>query len=874
MRKQLSFILLFLAVLFLPNSILLGQYNHQEDSLLELLEGEIHDTSKTDLLIKIASEFSYSDKEKAAEYMKQAIDISKQLKSPIEKIIALNKIGNYLIYQHEYKLAIEIYEQSLNLYDKIGNHEQVSFVYGNLGRLYKNIGIYSKSLEYYNKALEIDIAINNQNGIAYGYGGIGNIYKKISNFEKALEYYQKALALNEELDIPLGVAYTCNGIGSIFSELGNYEKAISYYQRALDINKELKNKRGVIYSMASIGDIYKKINNIEKAIEYNENALELSYEISALSSTAHALSNLGYIYKEAKNFEKALGYFHKSLDINEQNNLLKPTSLILSEIGLLYAEIGNLKEAIIYCEKGLKIANDIRALNEISLAYEHLSYTYRKIGDYKKAYQYHILFSQVNDSIYSNTSAEKIAEMQTRFETDKKEKENKILKQEQIINDIKIRKQYIISITISLVLIIVLIFVVMLLRTNALRKKANKLLRKQKAEINSQAEMLENANKELKNLSIVASETTNAIMIMDPEGEIEWINEGFIRIYGYNLIELKEKFGNNIKEACSNEDIRKLLKEWIGKKKSIQYESFNHTKSGERIYAQTTITPVLNAEQEIIKLVSIDSDITALIKADEEIRRKNADITDSIAYAKRIQDAIMPSFEGLKKIVDDCFLIYIPKDIVSGDFLWFSTINGKLIIATADCTGHGVPGAFMSLIGISFLNKIVNEKGITDPAKILDQLKMNVMNSLHKSGKQGETTDGMDISIVVIDKKKKIVEYASAMNPIYLIRENNLTEYVADKMPIGMYELINKSYTKYSFDYLKGDQLYLFSDGYVDQYGGKKNRKFKYHNFKKLLVDNSDRFMSAQKEALVFNFEEWKGDQEQIDDIIILGIQL
>ncbi len=373
-------------------------------------------------------------------------------------------------------------------------------------------------------------------------------------------FYQKALALNEEIDISSGIAYTCNGLGSIFTELGNYEKAINYYQKALEINQKIDNKRGVIYSIASIGDIYKKLNNIDKAIEYNENALKLSYEISELSSTAHALTNLGYIYKEGENYERSLYYFHKSLEINKQKQLLKPTSLILSEIGFLTAELGNIENAISYCQEGLAIAKKLHALNEISIAYENLSLIYKKAENYKKAYEYHVFHSQMNDSIYSITGAEKIAEMQTRFETDKKEKENKILKQDQIIQEIKIRKQYIISITISLVLIIVLVFVIILLRTNAQRRKANKLLNQQKNEIDSQAKKLELVNKELKSLSIVASETTNAIMIMDPEGEIEWINEGFKRIYGYNLIELKEKFGNNIIEASSNENIKEMLK--------------------------------------------------------------------------------------------------------------------------------------------------------------------------------------------------------------------------------------------------------------------------------------------------------------------------
>lgn len=433
-------------------------------------------------------------------------------------------------------------------------------------------------------------------------------------------------------------------------------------------------------------------------------------------------------------------------------------------------------------------------------------------------------------------------------------------------------------------LIIAIIFIYILILLNSRRlKNANKRLEEevvkrtfeieqQKEEIKSQAEQLVTINQELEKLSIVASETKNAIIIMDADGTIQWINNAYTKLYGYTLEELKER-GENIIEVSTHPHIKNLLNDWIGSNLPIHFESLNKTKDGNRIWAQTTISPVLNKKDIITNLIAIDSDITELKETDELLRQKNADITDSISYASRIQHAITPPIDIINSDVTDSFVINLPKDIVSGDFCWFSKINQKLIIAVADCTGHGVPGAFMSMIGIVFLNKIVNEKNILDTKEILNRLRVNVTNALHKSGKSGESFDGMDISIISIDLEALQLSYSGAMNPIYLIQNNELKELTPDKMPIGIYDQLCNSFNSQQLKIEKGDQIYMFTDGYADQFGGVSGQKLRYSKFKKLILESSSLKMSEQKEKLLQAHNAWKADYEQVDDIILLGVK-
>ena len=264
-----------------------------------------------------------------------------------------------------------------------------------------------------------------------------------------------------------------------------------------------------------------------------------------------------------------------------------------------------------------------------------------------------------------------------------------------------------------------------------------------------------------------------------------------------------------------------------------------------------------------------------------ELAEKNKDITDSIKYAKRIQEAMLPNLDSMLKHLPDSFVLYKPKDIISGDFYWFA--KNLLFLAAADCTGHGVPGALMSMIGSTLLNEIINGKGIIKADDILFQLREGIIKSLKQTGADGESKDGMDISLCIINKANQSLEFAGANNPLWIIRnietietesESKLIEIKGNKQPIGIYFGEAKPFTAHTIKYNTGDVIYLFTDGYADQFGGPKGKKFKYSQLQQLILNNSSAPMRQQKENLENTIKSWKGELEQIDDILVIGIKL
>jgi len=268
-----------------------------------------------------------------------------------------------------------------------------------------------------------------------------------------------------------------------------------------------------------------------------------------------------------------------------------------------------------------------------------------------------------------------------------------------------------------------------------------------------------------------------------------------------------------------------------------------------------------------------------------KIEQQNKNIKDSLSYASRIQTALLPSTKKMNRILSDHFIYYKPRDIVSGDFYWLNEIENKIIIAAADCTGHGVPGAFVSLLGISFLNEIVqntiNEGNTIKPATVLNELRNKIVAAISNQETEEENYDGMDISICIVDKKSKTMCFAGALLPIYIVKKSEkqnekqkLLQLRGDIFPIGMSDFENYSYKNKQIKLDKGDIFYMFSDGYADQFGGDKGRKFLSSNFKKLLSDIAKYPLEEQKTKLHENIIKWRGSINQIDDIMVLGIKI
>lgn len=247
-------------------------------------------------------------------------------------------------------------------------------------------------------------------------------------------------------------------------------------------------------------------------------------------------------------------------------------------------------------------------------------------------------------------------------------------------------------------------------------------------------------------------------------------------------------------------------------------------------------------------------------------------VNSSITYAGRIQSAVLPDIKELDDFLEN-FILYNPRDVVSGDFYWYRIFEHKLVITAADCTGHGIPGAFVSMLGMSLLNEIVNEKIAEQPASLLSELRIKMKNSLNQNDGKSRQKDGIDMALCVIDTKNLSVSFAGANNPLYLVRNGNLTVYKGVKNPVGVY-LREKEFQSIELRLQKGDMLYLFSDGYADQFGGPKFQKYNLKRFKQSILDVADYPVNKQKELLSKRFKEWKGTKKQIDDILIIGLKI
>jgi serine phosphatase RsbU (regulator of sigma subunit) len=286
---------------------------------------------------------------------------------------------------------------------------------------------------------------------------------------------------------------------------------------------------------------------------------------------------------------------------------------------------------------------------------------------------------------------------------------------------------------------------------------------------------------------------------------------------------------------------------------------------------------ILNTNEELNQLnEELNSNIEVVQDKNKVIEKQNDEVKASILYASRIQNALLPVDKNIKGYFkDECFIINKPRDIVSGDFYWFEKLEDCAIIVAADCTGHGVPGAFMSMLGVTGLNSIVFQEGIFRADKILNHLHDYIYKSLQQD--QGKSSDGMDVSVLVVYDSIPIAEFAGAMNSIYCIQNNELREIKADKKPIGSNHYgKDREYTKQVIDISKPTTFYMGSDGYQDQFGGKNNKKFMKKNLKKLALEQHSQSFSKQKEIFTSTLENWikEGEEHQIDDVLLMGFKV
>ncbi len=681
--------------------------------------------------------------------------LKNKLKYANEDSNRVNTINNlaWIMQRSEPFKALDYAAQSLSLAEKIDFKPGISDAYQLLGSVKYNIGEYEKALEFYLKAIAVSEKIGDLKNVGTNNNSIGNIYAQQGDYERALEFYIKALKIKEKLGDKKGMASGYGNIGNIYYLKNNFGKAIEYYSRDLQIFTELGNKKGMADSYNNIGLVHAAKHNLSKALEFYQKDLEITKELGDKQGMADTYSNIGLIYNEKKEYEKALEFYLKSLLMREELNDKLGIADSYINIGILYLKQKHFYDARQYLTQALEIARKINAKPNVVTAYNWLSACDSATENYKSAYLNFKLFSRTKDSVINEESNATINELQTKYETESKQKQIELLNKDK----------------------------------------------------EKQAAVSEEENKQQKII-------------------LSFVLCGLITAVGFALF---------------------IFRGYKQKQKA------NLT----------------------------------LAEKNEIIEEKNKDITDSIRYAKRIQEAILPPDELVKKYFPESFILYKPKDIVSGDFYWMEEQDGKIFFAVVDCTGHGVPGAFMSIVGSNILKQSVNEHKKIKPSEILDELNIGVSATLRQTFQDSPVKDGMDIALCCYDKQKNNLQFAGAFNPLWLVRNNELMETVADKFPIGIF--VGEKIKKFSNNELsvkKGDTIYIFSDGYADQFGGINltlgtenkvyGKKFMYKRLKEVMVSIQNKTMEEQKFILNKTIEDWKGKQEQIDDILIMGIRI
>ncbi len=603
-----------------------------------------------------------------------------------------------------------------------------------LGKVYSSHSKWSQSDSCLMASNKIFTKLNRKSnmGFCYEYLGTNGYYQ--GNYIKAIDNYLKSLKLREELNDIDYQMKTLSNIGTVYKEQRDPEKALDYYLQAEKLSNKVDDRKFEASVLNNIGIIYKIMDNSEKALDKYKLAIEIFKEIGDRKLEANTYNNIAIIYDENKEFPKAKLYYNKALKIFEEEKYDYGIILVSTNLAEMMNDFGDYKSAINYAQKSLISAIEMELKDDQKLAYKSLSRSYAKMGDYKNAYKYHVLYSNQKDSIFNETASLQIAEMQTKYDTEKKEAENNLLKTEQALDKAEIDKKSSQQNLLIFVLGVALLIVVYVVYSLNQKKKINK---------------------------------------------------------------------------------------------------------------------VLNTQNQIIE-------------------EKNKDITDSITYAKRIQQAILPSLSSLQNYYDS-FIYYQPKDIVAGDFYWIEKIGNQILFAAADCTGHGVPGAMVSVVCHNALNRAVREFNLTQPSKILDKVTELVIETFEKS--DNEVKDGMDIALCALNPNTNELEYSGANNSIYIISKGELTEIKADKQPIGKYAY-SKAFVNHKITLQKSDTIYIFSDGYADQFGGEKGKKFKYSRFKNLLLELYDNPMKEQLTVINRKFNSWKGKLEQVDDVCVIGVKI
>ena len=671
----------------------------------------------------------------------------------------------------------------------------------------------------------------NDTVILASYFELGSLYLKkhpdssILMFEKSIDLISTKLKSDklqkeEEAYFNRALPLANNRIGFIQYRRGKMEEALKVFALALNQYENLQDSSKCAVVLLNIANIYNNQNEYESAFEYSLRASEIFESQGPKQNLGPTYSLMGGILERLKKRKMAREYFLKSLLINQETGNEKGISSNYNNLGMSYLKSMDTSKAIEYlklaAESNFKFQND----HKLSLNYYNLGSIYYKQGDFKKATEYSkksMESAKVNSYPIQLSKAAKLLSLTSAHNSDWR------TAYESYKTYVKMRDS---------------------LQNEKNKEAAIKDKLQYEYEKKTEIDSIKTAERDKLNESKLA----NAALREQKQKQQNY--------FLYGALALSLIFGVFV------------------------YNRFKITKKQRDI---------IDVQKQRVELQKKDIQKQKLLvdQAYDQLEEKNSEILNSINYAKRIQSAILPPDNLVKNHIPKSFILYQPKDIVAGDFYWLETTDEATYIAAADCTGHGVPGALVSIVCNNALNRSVREYGLTEPKEILNKTREIVIEEFDKS--EEEVKDGMDIALCAITKNT--VNFAGANNPLWIVRKTeyltkkqhserstilgsqySLIEYRASKQPIGLYAGM-KEFDQYEIQKCEGDIYYLFSDGFADQFGGPKGKKYKYKPFKEFLIKIQDLEMNEKKTAIQNEFNQWKSDFEQVDDLCVIGFR-
>lgn len=718
---------------------------------------------------------------------------------------------------------------------------------------YRLIGKIEKSMQYGKEGIALAEKLSFVPGIAKCLHNVGNIYLVTGEYRTALDYYKREIQywetlLNspekeEKFLAKKGIAAAYGNMGLAFQYQSDNKTSLEYQMKCLKIREEINDEKGMATALGNIGLLYQALADYSKALDYQLKSLKMEEKIKNDIGIARVLGNIGLIYTQLGESSKALEYQFRCLAIVEKANYKEFISKTLSNIGTIYFDISDFLKALEYQKKCISISIEVGDKRAMAVALNNIGTIYANLPD--------SICRKININPAEKYDMAMDYQQQAKTISEQTGEKQNLSTVYSAIADIFLKK----------------------------KKYAEAIKAGEKAYTYATEAGDQFTKKEIFRILYSAYKSLNNIK--------EALN------YYEKYVHLRDSL---FKEENKKEIIRKQIDYEYEKKETMlkaeqekERELATAEMKRQKLFTWlVTAVAIAVASITFIVILSLRSVRNQKIEIEKQknlVDEKNRQITDSINYAKRIQDSFLLSEEEIAKYIPyETFVLYQPKDIVSGDFYWMGSVKNSnieyVVIAAADCTGHGVPGAFLSMIGHMLLNEIVNQKKIINPSDILYELHENMHDTLHRETIE-HSQDGMDISICVFEKEKNILRYSGACSPVYLVyKEENsfrLESLKPDVLSVGdktHFNADNFSFTSYEVLLKPGMRIYLFSDGFMDQINRKMKQRIGSSQFKKLLTNSAHLPMQEQKEFLKKYFSEWMASDKQMDDVLVIGVQV